>query len=51
MPIRSEYNCTKFCTGHVTHVLRSWKRKREPCNIQNVTSIGVIPQRGLNESP
>ena len=44
----------------MTHVLRydamsehlvQWKGKREPCNIQNVTSIGLIPQRGLNESP
>ena len=44
----------------MTHVLRydamseqlvQWKRKREPCNIQNVTSISLIPQRGLNESP
>ena len=44
----------------MTHVLRydamsehlvQWKRKREPCSIQNVTNSGLIPQRGLNESP
>ena len=44
----------------MTHVLRcdamsehlvQWKRKREPCNIQNVTSIGLIPQRGLMSIP